>query len=43
MKVETPLTIDETRGWRLGLRNLLSRENKKWWRTSRWWVQTLVW
>lgn len=43
MKAETSLTIDQTQGWRLGLRNLLSRENNKWWQTSRWWVQTLVW
>jgi ABC-2 type transport system permease protein len=43
MKTETSLTIDQTRGWRLGLRNLLSRENSKWWKTSRWWIQTVVW
>ena len=37
------LIVNQTRGWRLGLKNLLRRENKKWWGTSRWWVQTLVW
>ena len=43
MKSETSLRINQTRGWRMGLKNLLSRENRKWWRTSRWWIQTLVW
>jgi ABC-2 type transport system permease protein len=43
MHTETNLNIDRTQGWRLGLRNLLARENGKWWQTSRWWVQTLVW
>ncbi len=32
-----------TKGWRLGLSNLLQRENQKWWRTPRWWSQTLIW
>ena len=27
----------------MGLKNLLTRENKKWWATSRWWIQLLVW
>ena len=26
-----------------GFTNLLRKENRLWWRTSRWWVQTLIW
>jgi ABC-2 type transport system permease protein len=26
-----------------GFANLLHKENRLWWRTSRWWVQTLIW
>ena len=26
-----------------GFANLLRKENRLWWRTSRWWVQTLIW
>jgi ABC-2 type transport system permease protein len=26
-----------------GMSNLLRSENRLWWRTSRWWVQTLIW
>jgi ABC-type transport system involved in multi-copper enzyme maturation permease subunit len=30
------------RGWRMGLRSMLSKELAAWWKTSRWWVQCLV-
>ena len=30
-------------GRRQGFTNLLSKENRLWWRTSRWWMQTLIW
>lgn len=43
METKTSLQLNQGRGWRLGLKNLLSRENGKWWRTSRWWTQSLVW
>ena len=43
MKVESTLKRSQSRGWRMGLSNLLTRENNTWWKTSRWWVQTLVW
>ena len=43
MKTKTGLQVTQVKGWRLGLKNLLSRENSKWWRTSRWWVQSLLW
>ena len=31
------------RGWRGGLRNMLSAELGKWFRTNTWWVQSLIW
>lgn len=43
MKVESTLERSQSQGWRMGLKNILSRENNTWWKTSRWWVQTLVW
>jgi len=30
------------RGWRMGLANMLGKENAAWWRTSRWWIQCLI-
>lgn len=30
-------------GWRAGLINLLRAEFKLWWKTRRWWTQTLIW
>jgi ABC-2 type transport system permease protein len=30
-------------GWFSGLANLLRKENSLWWRTRKWWIQTLVW
>jgi ABC-2 type transport system permease protein len=29
-------------GWRMGLANMLAKENVAWWRTRRWWTQCLV-
>src|SRR5512139_3261555 len=29
-------------GWRMGLTNMLTKENFAWWRTRRWWIQALV-
>jgi ABC-2 type transport system permease protein len=37
------LQLVEERGWRQGFANLLRKENAQWWRTRRWWVQSLVW
>ena len=31
------------RGWRRGFANLLRKENGEWWRTRRWWTQSLIW
>jgi ABC-2 type transport system permease protein len=33
----------KTRGNLDGFANLLHKENRLWWRTSRWWVQILIW
>lgn len=30
-------------GWHQGFANLFQKENHLWWRTSRWWVQVLIW
>jgi ABC-2 type transport system permease protein len=43
MGTKTNLQVNQAQGWRLGLKNLLSRENSKWWGTSRWWTQSLIW
>jgi ABC-type transport system involved in multi-copper enzyme maturation permease subunit len=29
-------------GWRMGLANMLAKENFAWWHTRRWWIQILV-
>jgi len=31
------------RGWRRGFTNLTRKENHSWWRTRKWWVQSLIW
>jgi ABC-2 type transport system permease protein len=36
------LVPSRARGWRLGLANMLGKENAAWWRTRRWWIQCLV-
>jgi ABC-2 type transport system permease protein len=36
------LIPSRTRGWRMGLANMLSKEMSAWWRTRRWWVQCLI-
>jgi ABC-2 type transport system permease protein len=30
-------------GWSRGFANLFRQENKKWWGTQRWWIQSLIW
>ena len=37
-----PLIPSREQGWRMGLANMLAKENVAWWRTRRWWVQCLV-
>src|SRR5512136_2225292 len=36
------LTPRRARGWSMGLRNMLAKENFAWWRTRRWWIQILI-
>lgn len=33
----------ELSGWRTGLANMLRRENRAWWRSRRWLVQSILW
>jgi hypothetical protein len=40
---ESLLVPNRTRGWRMGLANMLDKELGGWWRTRRWWVQCLLW
>ncbi len=35
-------TVDE-KGWRRGFANILRKENRDWWGTRRWWINTLIW
>ena len=39
---ESLLVPNRTRGWRMGLANMLAKEVAAWWRTRRWWVQCLI-
>src|SRR5512139_2004987 len=39
---ESSLISNRTLGWRMGLQNMLAKENFAWWRTRRWWIQILV-
>jgi hypothetical protein len=36
------LVPSHANGWRMGLANMLAKENVAWWRTRRWWIQVLV-
>jgi ABC-2 type transport system permease protein len=38
----TRLVACRTHGWRMGFANMLAKENTAWWRTRRWWIQSLV-
>src|SRR5512139_2569326 len=39
---ESSLISNRTLGWRMGLRNMLAKENFAWWRTRRWWIQIII-
>jgi ABC-2 type transport system permease protein len=43
MSVNNALQLVDEGGWRSGFVNFLRKENGVWWRTSKWWVQSLVW
>jgi ABC-type transport system involved in multi-copper enzyme maturation permease subunit len=43
MSVDTALlNPSHSRGWAMGLGNMLSKEFGSWWKTRRWWLQCLV-
>src|SRR5512135_2479918 len=39
---ESSLISNRTLGWKMGLRNMLAKENFAWWHTRRWWIQIIV-
>lgn len=43
MSKDTTLQLVSERGWRSGLANMMRLENRRWWGTRRWLVQSLVW
>ncbi|PKO05808.1 MAG: hypothetical protein CVU41_10330 [Chloroflexi bacterium HGW-Chloroflexi-3] len=43
MAANQAFQLEETRGWKMGLRNLMRKENGKRFKTRRWWVQLLIW
>jgi ABC-2 type transport system permease protein len=43
MSVNNTLQLVKESGWRSGFTNFLRKENGTWWRTRKWWVQSLVW
>jgi ABC-2 type transport system permease protein len=43
MSSDSSLLLVRERGWYSGLVNMLRKENGTWWRTRKWWVQSLVW
>jgi ABC-2 type transport system permease protein len=40
---ETSLTPVTSRGWRMGLTNMLAKENSEWWKTRLWLGQSILW
>ncbi len=43
MAANQTFQVEEFVGWKMGLGNLLRKENGEWWKTRRWWVQLLIW
>ena len=43
MAANQAFQLEETRGWKMGLRNLMRKENGEWFKTRRWWIQLLIW
>ena len=43
MSVNNTLQLVQESGWHSGFANFLRKENGIWWRTRKWWVQSLVW
>jgi ABC-2 type transport system permease protein len=43
MSANAAFRVVNEQGWRRGLANMLRKENRDWWRTRRWWLNTLIW
>lgn len=43
MSGNSSFSLVEQTGWQAGLKNLLSAEFRRWWKTRNWWVQMLIW
>lgn len=43
MAVNQNFLVENSSGFRMGLRNLLKKENNEWWGTNRWWIQAIIW
>jgi ABC-2 type transport system permease protein len=43
MSGNSAFVLVQESGWRAGLKNLLRVELQSWWRTRKWWVQSLIW
>lgn len=43
MDGNTPLIPSVEKDWRRGLNNLMAIGMSQWWKTSTWWVQSLIW
>jgi len=43
MIANNELQMVETKGWRTGLVNLLRKENRAWWASRRWLIQSILW
>ena len=43
MTTNESFQLVKERGWQRGLRNLLNAEFGGWWKTSSWWVQSIIW
>lgn len=43
MAANQTFQLEETRGWRMGLSNLMRKESGETWKTRHWWVQLLIW
>lgn len=43
MAANQTFQLEEARGWRMGMRNLMRKESGEWLHTRRWWIQLLLW
>jgi ABC-2 type transport system permease protein len=43
MQGNSGFSLVQEHGWRAGLKNLMRAEFRRWWKTSTWWKQTIIW